>query len=159
VQVPATSRYLRLDLSQVLGGHAASSGGVGSFDARSNLSLLLGASSLHRVGTSVVRGVATTHLYGTLDTARALNAVTPALRRLTVALATGLHLPASFPIDVWVDSAGLPRRLAFRYSLPAQNLGGVAIAAATFTSTTDYYDYGVAVRVTPPPPSSVLSGG
>lgn len=155
VSLPGSSRdgrYLRLDS---LG--AASMGGSG-FDQSTQLGLLLGATdSVHTVGSESVRGVPTRHIAGLLDVRKAIAATKdPARRALLTKTLSSVRLPSRIPMDVWVDGSGLCRRLAEKVSIPAQRINGVAIPAATLTTTSEFYDFGVPVHVTAPAASRLL---
>lgn len=153
VSVPvAGGKYFRLDLRSLL---ARSGGG---YDQAAILRLLGGVTgTLESVGTEDVRGVPATRLRGQLDLDRALAAVTdPRVRAGLARLRAALQLPRKLPVEVWVDRAGLVRRLRQTYQTPAQQVGGVAVPATRTTTTVDYYDFGVRVAVRPPPAGQVL---
>ncbi len=57
------------------------------------------------------------------------------------------------PVKVWVDGPGLVRRVQVFLHLP----GNGVPADGRLSQTTDFYDFGVAVRVAVPPVSPVVS--
>lgn len=149
----AGGKYVKLNLSDLTG----RSGGT-SFDSTTQLSLLRGTTdSLLTVGTETVRGVPTTRIAGTLDQRKALAAVPgaqqrAALRKLNSLVAT----PSRVPVELWIDAAGVLRRLKQQVALSAQKVGSVSVPASTVTTTTEFYDFGVPVKAVAPPASAVL---
>ena len=95
--------------------------------------------SVQPLGSAVVRGVGTTRYRVVVDVARAVTSAAPdgqaALRQL---LGLGVR---SYPVDLWIDAQGRPRRLQFRLSVAGDHV----------TATIDLYDYGIPVQITLPP--------
>lgn len=60
------------------------------------------------------------------------------------------------PISIWIDDAGLPRRIRYAFLLKGQKDTRDACSRGAWTTQTDYYDYSVPVRITVPDPSSVV---
>ena len=106
------------------------------------------------VGEQEVRGEPTTHYRGTYDVPRAIRGARglqkDALRSSLGAAAT---LPEA-PYDVFVDSAGLLRRVQQTIEVPSSTGG-----ALTVTMTLELYDFGIEVTVVPPPPTAQRDGG
>jgi hypothetical protein len=147
-------KYLRLNLSDLTG----RSGGT-SFDQGTQLALLRGAtSSLHTVGSEPVRGVPTTHIAGTLDRQKALSALPDAkVRAALLKLSALVKTPNQVPVDLWIDSSGVLRKLRQKITLPAQKVMSVSIPASTVTTTNEFYDFGVPVTAVAPPASALMS--
>jgi hypothetical protein len=117
------------------------------------LSYLEGASdSVRDMGTQTVGGVATTHYHAIVSidrliarmTARAPAGQRAAVRSSYERLRTMIG-SSTYPMDVWLDSAGRVRQL--RYAMRMPSLG------ASMAITMGLSDFGVPVRVTPPPAS------
>lgn len=104
---------------------------------------------IERRGQETVRGANTTRYHGRVDLDKMLEVIAkkgdfPAsARRQTQAEADKLKVEmgrSSFPVDVWLDHEGRPRRLRETFSFS----GGKQILSV------DLYDFGVPVRVVKP---------
>ena len=98
------------------------------------------------IGPEAVRGVPATRYRLTVDLARA-----------DAALLAGVSVPSGpyrslsrLPAEVWLDAAGLARRISV-CSEPT------AAADAQVWSIVELWDFGVAVDITPPCPDEVLA--
>jgi hypothetical protein len=111
------------------------------------LDALFGASDdAVEIGPEAVRGVPATRCRLTVDLARA-DAALPA----GVSVPSGPYRSLSqLPAEVWLDVAGLARRISVS-SEPA------AAADAQVWSIVELWDYGVAVDITPPGPDELLA--
>jgi hypothetical protein len=111
------------------------------------LDALFGANGdVVEIGSEAVRGVPATHYRLTVDLARA-----------DAALPAGVSVPAgpyrslrALPAEVWLDAAGLARRISVK-SEPT------AVADAQVWSIVELWDFGVAADITPPGPDEILS--
>lgn len=109
------------------------------------LDALFGASDdAVRIGPDTVRGVATTRCRLTVDLARA-----------DAAVQAGVSVPGGpyrdlcrLPAEVWLDAAGLVRRLSVSSAL-------TAAPADTSWAIVELWDFGVAVDITPPGPDEI----
>lgn len=113
------------------------------------LAFLRGTSAnVRAVGSERVRGVATTRYRGTIDFARVTPQAPARDRGVLRALRAFLRFQGvdGIPYDVWVDGDGLARRVRTETRL----------ASVRVTQTVDFYDFGIDVRVTPPPPEAVF---
>lgn len=146
-------KYIKLDLAGLTG----RSGGS-AFDQTTSLNLLRGATdSLHKVGSESVRGVATTHVAGTLDQHKALAAIPDAKQRAALTkLSSLVKTPNRLPVDLWIDDSGVLRRQKQTVSLASQRVSGVSVPASTVTTTTEFYDFGVPVKAVAPPANAVV---
>jgi hypothetical protein len=110
------------------------------------LDALFGASDdAVQIRSEPVRGVPVTRCRLTVDLARA-----------DAALLAGVSVPsgpyrslAALPAEVWLDAAGLARRISV-CSEPTD------VADKRVWSIVELWDFGVAVDITPPPPDEVL---
>jgi hypothetical protein len=98
------------------------------------------------IGSEAVRGVPATRYRLTVDLARA-----------DAALPAGVSVPAgpyrslrALPAEVWLDAAGLARRVSV-------NSEPTAATAAQVWSIVELWDFGVAADITPPGPDEVLA--
>jgi hypothetical protein len=111
------------------------------------LDALFGANGdVAEIGSETVRGVPATHYRLTVDLARA-----------DAALPAGVSVPAgpyrslrALPAEVWLDAAGLARRISV-------DSDPTAVADAQVWSIVELWDFGVAADITPPGPDEVLA--
>jgi hypothetical protein len=127
------------------------SGGADPGDLLS--SLTAAASQVRTLGTATLRGVPVTHLRLDVDPAKAVAQVPPGQRAGVRAFATSLGA-ATMPVDVWVDQQDMVRQVRWSPRLPG---GSPAPGGTRFTQTTDFYDFGVPVRVSAPPAGQVTT--
>ena len=115
------------------------------------------SSSVSKVGSESVRGAPTTHYRADVDFSKAAaKRGIPATEIAALEKALGTN---SFPVDLWVDSQGVARRLQFHFPLPKATTSSVAGQSGQITETLDLYDFGTPVAVSPPPASQVASLG
>jgi hypothetical protein len=139
------------------------------------LDLAGGVEGVERVGPQDLDGVATTHYRTSVDLGRAFADLAPDARhRLAGSLGMvggGLPRAGLMPVDVWVDDAGMVRRIDSTVDLDSLGLGslglgspgldslGVPSAASAVPSSAqfsvEFSDLGSPVAVTVPDPSTV----
>ncbi len=153
--------WIKVDASE-LGSSSTSGLSFTNEDPTQLLNTLRGvSSSVTKLGTADVRGVQTTHYRAEVDLAKAVQASgadSSAMQQFTKTLGA-----ATIPEDVYLDSAGLPRRFAITIKpsslLPSDAPSAAASAAAgsSFTVTVDLYDFGQADTsgITAPPADQV----
>ncbi len=130
--------------------------GVGAYDPSKMLESLRGVTGEpEAVGTEEVRGVDTTHYRASMDLEQAL-AAAPADQR--EALEQQLRMlgdmsDADFPVDVWVDADGLPRRMQMDMGALLAGLG----EDGSMRMTMEFFDYGEPVSIEIPSPDEVSS--
>jgi hypothetical protein len=160
----AAGKWLKLDLnelSKLQGIDISQLQQAGNNDPRQGLAFLEGVSKdgVEELGHEDVRGVDTRHYRADVDLEKAVtrsDAVTDreAFKRFVDSLGTS-HLE----VQVWIDGENRVRRI--RTPLPIPYKGDTAHV----TMTMEYFDFGAAVDVAPPPDSDVvdyqdvLSGG
>ena len=133
-------RWVKMDLRKL---------GVSGSDSTMNTSSLLeslrGAGDVRRVGTEKIRGVETTHFVARIDVRAAVSKIND--RRLRALAKKGLAMMGdTFPMNVWLDEDGRPRRMALEFSLKG----------ASMSETVDYVDFGVDAYVVAPPKSQTI---
>jgi hypothetical protein len=94
-----------------------------------------------------------THFRVSIDPAKAASRVPRGQRAGFRAFARSLGA-ATIPVEVWVDQRSLVRQV--RISLHPPN-GSAALAGTHVSWTVDFYDFGVPVRVSGPPPAQVAT--
>ena len=122
-------------------------GPLGPYDPLWPLDALFGAGDdAVEIGPEAVRGVPATRYRLTVDLGRA-DAALPA----GVSVPSGPYRALSrMPAEVWLDAAGLARRISVS-SEPA------AAADQQVWSIVELWDFGVTVNITPPAPDEVLT--
>jgi hypothetical protein len=126
-------------------------GGTDPADLLASLTAI--SSSETRLGTSAIRGVPVTGFRVNIDPAKAAARV-PRWERAGFLEFTRTLGPGAIPVDVWVDGQNLVRRVSLTLHLPG---GTGAPAGARIVQATDFYDFGVPVRVSAPPASQIAS--
>jgi hypothetical protein len=115
------------------------------------LQQLRGAEDIEDLGTEDVRGVATRHLRVTVDPERAADQAPEELREQLRTYADATGLPDTYPMEVWIDDDGLPRRIRTVLELDEATTGPV-----TQETTLELFDFGVSVDLTPPDADAVV---
>ncbi|HEY6030844.1 MAG TPA: hypothetical protein VIU44_09780 [Gaiellaceae bacterium] len=144
--LPAGKTWARIDLAQ-----AAKQGGFdlgaltsAQLDPRKAVELLKQAGASTRIGEEQIDGVATTHYRVVVDPKTALGDLSESERQ-QAEQALKLTGISTFPVDVWVDDAGMLRRVS-------ADLGG---AFLSIKASLDLNDYGTPVTGDLPPADQV----
>lgn len=155
----APTPWISLDIAAVAGEDVLAELTAGS-DVTQTLHYLRGAGEVNEVGREEVRGVPTTHYRADVDLGRAADLMPGDQRAQFEAAVEQFEAMAgrtSMPVDVWIDDAGLPRRMNYRIEMDgsafSDQLPGDGSLAMSFSM--DVYDYGELVSVGPPPPHLV----
>ncbi len=170
--LPNGKLWARIDLaalsSQAGIDVAALTAQFNSSDPLANIALLTGASGeVTELGTEEVRGTSTRHLKMMVDLQKATEQVTsrlagPNAERLKAAVtqaATTVGV-TQLPVEVWIDSDGLPRRLVYEMDLAKAKVPGTSAdataAAGTAKVSMEFFDFGEDVSVSIPPPGETF---
>lgn len=148
-------------------GEAAAVPGLGTFGATSPADLLTSltavSGSVRKLGTGSVRGVAVTEYQATINPQKAARAASlPAAQRAGYQQFAASLGGNAITADVWVDNANLVRRVTLSMRLPAAMAAGSGSNLGKntrMTETTDFYDFGIQVHLSPPPAAQVGSMG
>jgi hypothetical protein len=150
--------WMKLELPKELAGQSPLSPGLGPVpddtggDPTRALSYLESATSkVERVGSEQVRGTPTTRYAVTFDAAKVV-AQGPERFQGFVEDA-GLAFPR--PADVWIDEQGRLRKIHYAVTLNAPEGMGSTATQMTIETTQELFDFGVTVKVTPPPANQV----
>jgi hypothetical protein len=111
------------------------------------LKFLRGAGNdVHEVGSEEIRATRTTHYEGTLDLQKVVDQAPVGDRADLQVLLDFMREdePTMVPFGLWVDSGGVAHRLRID-----QGQG--------MSMLVEYYDFGIPVEITPPPPSEIIS--
>jgi hypothetical protein len=150
VPLPPGKSWFKIDLAtlgQAVGLDLEQLTQLSQSDPSQALDFLSGASDdFDEIGMEDVRGEPTTHYAGTIDleqvTANAPDDVAEQYRKLAQ-----LSPTKKVPMDVWVGSDGLVRKIRFEQTLTGKS---------TMTMEEELYDYGTEADVSPPPDSEVV---
>jgi hypothetical protein len=130
-------------------------GGGGDDPAGLLASLSAMSSGVTSMGRATIRGVPVTGFALKVDPAKAAGK-TPSSDRSALEALSKLFGSAEIPVDVWVDGHDLVRQEKLTLAVP----GGTGAPGGThLVITTDFYDFGVPVRVSAPPASQVATMG
>lgn len=155
---PNMKPWLKLDLAQIGNQQGFDLGQLTQLnqgDPTQALAYLRAASSdTKKVGEEDVRGTHTTRYHMTVDLKKVAATAPPAQRKQIQASIDQLveksgirHVPA----DVWIDDEGLVRRIQLVY----ENFRFAAGQQGTMALTQELYDFGVDVKVSPPPADQI----
>ena len=158
---PLSSRFrtpwVSLDFGSFVSSVQSAIDSPSSYDPVAGLRLLTRsgvARSVTEVGTNEIRGVTATHYRLVLDPSRIASLVSSSQ------LFGGLNLSSmhvsDLVQDVWIDSANLVRRVRMSSTVSLALPGRPAVRTASVV-TQDFYDYGITVHVTAPPPDQVTA--
>jgi hypothetical protein len=141
-KIPGGKPWLYINLNQA--GQVAGIPGLGSLVSSSSslndpgqyLDYLraTSASSVKSLGQATVNGVRTTEYHAVVDMTKLPNAVPAAQRQTIQQLVNTLKskgLTTQMPIDVWIDSSNLVRRVQLAFSEPLPNTGQTVSIAMT----------------------------
>nr|WP_261993818.1 hypothetical protein [Streptomyces sp. t39] len=145
--VPA-DKWVRVDTAALDDGNLVTGGAT---DPLAAAELLRGAEQVTFVGESEVEGERVRHFRGTTDIGRAARAARPHARPALAAAAKGFANRA-VPFDVYLDDAGLLRKVRHRFTFANE---GRAVAV---TSTTVLFDFGEPVVVRLPDEQDIYTG-
>jgi hypothetical protein len=126
-------------------------GGTDPADLLASLTAI--STSVTNLGTTTIRGVQVTGYRVDIDPAKAAARV-PSWERAGFLQFTSSLGHGTIPVDVWVDSQNLVRQVKLSLRLPSSS---GAPASTRVVQVTDFYDFGVPVRVSAPPASEIAS--
>jgi hypothetical protein len=155
MQLPALDKYLngKTWVKADLGALAQERGidlnqlfqAAGNEDPTKALQMLQSVGNVSKAGTAAIDGVDTTEYRGTVDVQKAAAALGPSYEKLL----SGSKV-TSIPVDVWIGSDGLVRRLHENLSYDVNG------TQATTDLTMNLTDFGAPVTVTTPPADQVI---
>jgi hypothetical protein len=160
--IPGGRPWLKLDLEEAgrqAGVDLAALSQVGQSDPTQYLTYLSGASDdVREVGRQSIDGVPTTHYHAEIDLGKVLEQAPASVRERAQASIEQLQdmlADDTMPVDVWIDRRGLPRRMSSSYEMKVPD------SEDTFDIrySVEIGDYGIRVRVKPPPASQVTDLG
>jgi hypothetical protein len=114
------------------------------------LAYLKSAVGVRRVGSDLVRREVTTH-YSTIVKAETFIQEAPPDQRKAMRKFLRLMDIKTYPVDIWVASDGVVRKLAveLEYKLPDGEYVKMQVSE-------EYYDFGIGTNIKPPPRKSVI---
>ena len=153
--VGASTPWISFDISkldQVTGFDTSSLRQVNQGDPSQTLVYLRAAGTVEDHGTEDVAGVSTTKYHAVIDLDK-VPGLAPAAQRASVRSSINSMKEqygiTELPMDAWIDANGLPRKLFYEIAAKVQ---GQDVKSSM---TMNLSDYGVDVKVQPPPPSQV----
>ncbi len=149
--IPGSKPWIKIDLSGVTGSQGGSSGPAAfTGNPAQTLQYLKGASnSVTDEGEDTIRGTKTKHYRLTVDLRKAADRM-PEQQRATFLQALKYFGSTTLPMDVWVDDQGRVRRMSLSMEMKLGTQG-----TAKIEETVDLFDFGVPVKVSPPPSSEI----
>jgi hypothetical protein len=149
-KLPGGAHWMKLDLArfgQVLGFNLQALTGGQSNPAQLLEYLKASGGTVTPVGHELVRGTPTTHYRGSIDLSKVADVLpggNHAQLRAALAKVIAQMGASKLPVEVWVDSARLVRRMTIVLSLPA---GGQSLQ---MHMTIELFGFGPTPAVTPP---------
>ena len=149
--VPTSKPWVRIDVKEMQrqSGSASQFNAFGQADPSQYLQFLQGAGKVEELGSETVRDVETTRYKAVVDLNEAVKQA-PAEKRDMLTQAIRASGSKSVPVNAWIDSDGLLRRVRYIYGGPEQT------GTMSSSITVDFYDFGTAVEVRPPPGDQVI---
>lgn len=155
----APSDWFSLDLEQLAEVTGEASLGLGATDPTQTLEYLRGASAnVEKVGDEPVGDVQTTHFRADLSLELAVERAPERRRSLLKEASEQFQAQfgtSTFPVDVWIDERGLPRRLRFEFDLGDFETADRVPNGAIMSFTMQLSDFGDPVDIELPPPGAV----
>ena len=125
-------------------------------DPKQALKVLNGAISVHKVGSTTVRGSSTTHYVVSVDATKVVTGLVPkAADRASTLKSLRAANVKTVSLDVYVDSSGLVRRVSGGLTKVKVGQGTPAVSA---TLSVDLFGFGHPVSVSAPPASKTADG-
>lgn len=139
-QVTHGKRWLKMDLSRTLGAMGLGSLSTTSTDPSQFVDYLRATSAnTQKLGTDTIRGVPATHYHAIVDLNKYPNLVPQSDRasvKQGISMLESVLGSHTMPMDVWIDSHKLVRRMKFGYPECVNN------QKLNLNMTMDLYDYG-----------------
>jgi hypothetical protein len=152
----AGKEWLKIDLTKLpkssTGGISASQ--VGKTSPTKALASLRSSISVHKLGSTTVRGSSTTHYRVSVNATKAVKALLPKSQQAAQLKSLKTAGVTSVPLDVYVDGSGYVRR----FQLNLKNLKTKGSPPTSITVSVDIYDVGTSIKVTAPPASKTADG-
>lgn len=125
--------------------------------ASGQLEYLRGVSeSVEKVGEEMVRGFRTTRYRATMDLEESLTGESPEAREAYEKLRATIRTD-TLPVEVWLDEEGRVRRYDMNVPMRLpEKTAAQGSAEANVRMVSEYYDFGVPVRVVPPPAEQTI---
>ena len=148
--LPTSKPWVRIDVKELQrqSGGASQFNAFGQADPSQYLQFLQGAGKVERLGSETVRDAETTHYKTVVDLRKAVRQA-PAEMRSTLTQAIEASGAKDVPVNAWIDSEGLLRRVRYSYGGPDQT------GSLSSSITVDFYDFGSTVEASPPPADQV----
>jgi hypothetical protein len=148
--VPTSTPWVKIDVKELQrqSGGSSQFNAFGQADPSQYLQYLQGAGKVTELGSETVRDVETTRYRTVVDLSRAVKKA-PAGTSEALTQAIKASGSKSVPVNAWIDPDGLLRRVRYSYG------GSEQTGSLSSSITVDFYDFGTAVEVRPPPADQV----
>lgn len=155
-QVKSGAEWLKFDSSSIPASatQGVSPATLSKINPQKALAQLTASISVHKVGSTTVRGASTTHYRVTVNAAKAI-AILPKAQQAAELKVLKAQKLTTVPVDVYIDGSGYVRRVSVSLSHLKVSTGA---APAGITFQVDLYDFGTPVHVTAPPASKTADG-
>jgi hypothetical protein len=148
-QLPSGKQWFKLDLEKALKATGADpTSSFGQTDPQQWLQQLLASGNTETIGTETVDGEQMTHYRTQIDPTNM--GQVPANERASVKQALAQMGLSKIPVDVWVDSQGLLRRMSLSVQF------GKAMGNGSMAMTMNLSQFGAPVSITAPPADQVF---
>jgi hypothetical protein len=125
-------------------------------DPKQALKVLNGAMSVHKVGSTTVRGTSTTHYTVSVDVTKVVTGLVPkAADRASTLKSLKAANVKTVSLDVYVDGSGMVRRVSGGLKKVKIDAGTPALSVLV---SVDLYGFGQPVQVSAPPASKTADG-
>ena len=166
-QMPALKPWIKADLDsfyeQQYGESFSEMQANNPTDPTQQLQALKDVGSVERIGREKIRGTETTHYRAVMDLEKAAAQEGPEVEKAYKKMIEQMGT-TKIPMDVWLDEQGRARRFAtdmtMTVPIPASDPsagGATTEEKIRVTMTEDVFDFGVPVKVSPPPPEKTMS--
>ena len=150
------AEWLKFDSKSVKSLPKSVNPGQVTTDPKQAMKVLTGSISVHKVGSTTVRGASTTHYVVAVDVTKVVNGLVPkAADRASTLKSLKAAGVKTVSVDVYVDGSGLVRRVSGNLKNVKVGKGTPAVTVAV---SVDLYDFGQPVKVSAPPASKTADG-
>jgi len=154
-QIKPGAQWLKFDSASVSKSLPKGTPSTTTTDPKQALKVLNSSISVHKVGSTTVRGSSTTHYVGTVDVTKVVNGLVPQKDRASTLKSLQSAGIKTVSFDVYVDGSGLVRRV----SGGLKNLKvGKGTPAVSIGLSVDLFGFGHPVKATVPPAGKTADG-
>ena len=154
-QIKPGAQWLKFDSASVSKSLPKGTPSTTTTDPKQALKILNASISVHKVGSTTVRGSSTTHYVGTVDVTKVVNGLVPQKDRASTLKSLQSAGIKTVSFDVYVDGSGYVRRM----SGALKNIkAGKGTPAVSLALSVDLFGFGHPVKATAPPAGKTADG-